>query len=136
MPPYVEQPHTADVSLRVTATTLAALFADAAEGMFAFMNWQGGEPGEDVVESVTLEAPDRETLLVDWLSELLYRAEAGGVFYTHFRVSFLSSGTMRACVRGLRGGAPVKVIKAVTYHALNIVERDDGTFGATITLDT
>jgi SHS2 domain-containing protein len=136
MTPYEELPHTADVRLRVSGRSLADLFAQAAEGMFALMNWRPGPPGEDVIEDVTLSAPGRETLLVDWLSELLYRSEADAICYTHFSVEPTRGEEMRALVRGLRGGAPIRFIKAVTYHDLDIVERADGAFEATITLDT
>jgi SHS2 domain-containing protein len=134
MTPYEELPHTADVRLRVIGDTLADLFAQAAEGMYSLMNWQGAG-GEALVETLALQASDTETLLVDWLSELLYRSEVSEAVYTHFDVQAEGSG-LRASVRGLRGGAPVKIIKAVTYHDLRITVRDDGVFEATITFDT
>src|SRR5438034_408776 len=67
---YEEIEHTADVALRVRAPSLEKLFCYAARGMFALMTDASGvATASEIALDVT--ASDRETLLVNWLSELL-----------------------------------------------------------------
>ena len=86
LPPWEEVEHTADVALRVRGATLAELFANAARGMLALA--LGGDPvpaGQDRTE-ILLSAPDPETLLVDWLTELVYRIEDEAFIPSHVSV--------------------------------------------------
>jgi len=76
---YEELEHTAEIGLRVRAATPAALFACAATGMFALIDAQPGE--QRMRHVVTIESSDAESLLVDWLSELLYWHERDGEIY-------------------------------------------------------
>lgn len=121
--------HTADLGLRVWAGSLDELFADAARGLFAVM-----VANIDVVELVQeetfqLSGSNREDLLHDWLSELLY------VFYTRrlvlaeFRVHVDAAG-LSATARGEPldprrheiGGE----VKAITWHGLKVEQLADG----------
>lgn len=125
---YQELAHTADVGLRVRAATPAALFACAATGMFALMGAQPGEPR--VRRDVIVESLDAESLLVDWLSELLYVHETTGEVYDQSEVLTWTPTRLAAVVEG---GIPVhplvRSIKAVTYHGLRLVEETGGWVG-------
>jgi SHS2 domain-containing protein len=83
---------------------------------------------------VHLEAPDRETLLVDWLNELLYLWEVEGEVYSRFDIASLSSTELSAEVEGGEAEKVTKFIKAATFHDLEIAETDEG-YVATITFD-
>ncbi len=122
---YQELAHTAEVGLRVRAPTPAALFTCAAQGMFALI---GAHPGEHSVRRVvTVESPDAESLLVDWLSELLYLHETTGEVYDRITATMW---TPTRCVVVVEGGRaaepPLHSLKAVTYHGLRLVEETDG----------
>ena len=131
---YQELEHTADVALRVHALTLAELFRHAALGMFALMT------DVDRVQTteeyaVRLSAPDRETLLVNWLNELLFQYETRQLVCCDFDVAFGAGGQLRAVARGGHPAAEIrKHIKAATFHDLRIVE-SDGHWVTTVVFD-
>lgn len=82
----------------------------------------------DVSRDVKLNAPDLESLLVQWLEELLYLFETEGLLFcrTAVQLQDLSRGDLflEAELRGEPYDAtrhPLETaIKAVTYHALEI----------------
>jgi SHS2 domain-containing protein len=126
--------HTADVGLRVCAATLEELFASATEALARIAGaWDPG-PGEEV--SIAVEAADREGLLVDWLSEILYLFDGRGGALGGVRVASISRGACRGSValRELRHPDEGVQVKAVTYHQLKVAEGEDG-WTATVYLD-
>lgn len=132
---YEEIAHTADVRLRVRAPTREALFATAARGMFELMRWRPIGPERAVKETLRLEAADPETLLVDWLSELLYLAERTGARLRVFDITFTAPNALTAEVKGATGWLPERIVKAVTYHDLRITQTEDGLWETAITFD-
>jgi SHS2 domain-containing protein len=127
--------HPGDLKLRAWGRNLEELFANAATGMMTFLF------GTDVAdappyrtETIEMEAPDREALLVDWLSELLYRATSEYHAYMGFRIRELTATKLKATVTAAAAEA-VEDIKAVTHHELSVREREGG-WEATIVFDT
>ena len=131
--PFEEIEHTADWALRVRGQTLAELFAAAARGMFSLLTDLSRVTAERHIE-LDLRSVDTETLLVDWLNELLYQAESKRVVFSTFEIVLLERpettpserpARLRAIVTG--GPAPEldKTIKAATFSGLAI--RRDGT---------
>jgi SHS2 domain-containing protein len=135
--PYREIEHTADWALHVWAPTREALFEEAARGMFALAGRAeqavAGAAGRQVLD-IALEASDYESLLVAWLQELLYHTEADGWAFADFQVEALAPQGLRARAHGSPGQRPEKVIKAVTYHNLEIRSTGEG-FEATLVFD-
>jgi len=129
---YVEVAHTADLALRIWGSSLGELLASAAEGLFASV-----PPGcgPRVERRLTLTAEDVETLLVDWLSELLYLSEAKRETYDTFTVTVEPGLCLSATIRGTAGANERPRVKAVTYHGL-CVEQVDGVYAATLVFDT
>ncbi|HIG99105.1 MAG TPA: archease, partial [Thermoplasmata archaeon] len=67
--------HTADVGIKAFGKTVAEAFEHAARGMFDIITDES--PIDPVGQyDIELEAPDREQLLVDWLSKLLFLNDA------------------------------------------------------------
>lgn len=131
-PPWEEIEHTADIALRVRGETLANLFANAARGMLSLV--VGETEGQPRQIGVALEAPDPETLLVDWLTELVYLMEDETLVVTDVEVASAQEKALRATVTGVTGGDLVRHIKAVTYHDLSI-EKTEGGYQATVVFD-
>lgn len=121
---FQEIEHTADWSLRVWAPDLAGLLEQAARGMYSLL---GIELAEDelVSRKLALEADSPETLLVDFLGELLYYAERERFAFRHFFFD-LDGLRLKAVLEGSPILAQSKEIKAVTYHQLEIVGKDNG----------
>ena len=128
--------HTADWAIRVRASDLAGLFAGAAQGMFGLLtDLLAVEPERSF--AIALRAIDVETLLIDWLNELLYLAEAHGLVFTHFTIDELVMDDFAHLQAQVHGGRPAelfKMIKAATFHGLSIVRDDDG-FKAELVFD-
>jgi len=120
--------HTADWAIRVRARDLPDLFASAARGMFGLLTDLSAVVPDRQFE-IDLQAIDAETLLIDWLNELLYLAEQHGVVFIEFTIRELAangSARLRAQAGGGRPAELFKVIKAATFHGLSIRQGDDG----------
>ncbi|MBC7234746.1 MAG: archease [Chloroflexi bacterium] len=135
-PAFEELDHTADLALRVYGRDRAELFAHAALGMFEAMHCHTTEQSAQPIEAeIVLDAPDQETLLVDWLSELLYLSERRRACFTSFDIHQLTETHLEATVHGTTACRPQLLIKAVTYSNLRIKRRDDGIYQVTIIFD-
>ena len=119
---YEEIDHTADVGIRAHGRTVDELFANAAEGMFSFIaDLTTVKPVGEV--EVRLEADDLPTLLLRWLSELLYVHETQRLLFSSFEVH-----VVRTSLKGRVRGEPIDkkrhelklAIKAVTRHGLTV----------------
>src|SRR6476660_9978563 len=96
---YEHFEHTADLGLRVRATDLNTLFAEAAEALTAAIveDVNAVEPRDSVAVRVT--GTDRAYLLFDWLRELLYRFDAERRLFRRFDVR-VSEGRLDATAWG------------------------------------
>ena len=117
--------HTADLAIRVRGRDLEKLFINAALGMGMLMA-DLQEIAPDVERYVELEEFDAETLLVSWLSELLWLNEESDAIFVCFEIEELTRTRLKATVRGGPATSQWKHIKAVTFHDLEIVETADG----------
>jgi SHS2 domain-containing protein len=114
---FEELEHTADIAVRAHGATLGVLFANAARGMMALAGVEV-DAGAPQRREIALDAPDVETLLVDWLSELVYCLEDGVAY-----VDYDARATETRLQAAVSGGRVVEVqrhIKAVTYHNLRV----------------
>ena len=124
---YEEIEHTADVGIRAYGSSLDELFATAAEGMFSLITDLDSVKEVGEIE-VRLETEDIPTLLLRWLSELLFIHETQHLLLASFDVQV--EGTS---LRGRARGEAIDkkrhelklVIKAVTRHRL-IVDPQKG----------
>lgn len=134
---YEHFEHTADLGLRVRATDLNGLFAEAATALFAAI-----VDGIDTVRpeqavDMSIEGSDLDYLLFDWLRELLYRFDAEHLVFSRFDVSVGDAGLMATA-----WGEPLDParhvlaheVKAVTYHGL-FVEQEGTDWVAEVIVD-
>lgn len=122
--------HTADTGFLVRAESLVELYERSAAALFDLMvDLNQIRPG-DVYEQVEVDAPDRETLLVAWLGELLSLSAATECLYCAFGVDEVSDQRLVGWARGevvdLSRHEFKTEIKAVTYHHLLVSEDRDG----------
>ncbi len=129
--------HPSDTGLEVAATDWAGLLGCAARGlMHVIVGGSEIQPRES--RRVMIQAPDRESLLVRWLSELLYLYDA-----EHFlsaTVRFEKAGDHE--IIAVIVGEPIDPtrhtlqtdVKAVTYHRI-AVESAAGRWSARVFLD-
>lgn len=129
---FDEIEHTADWALRVWAPSLPLLFSKAAEGMYWLMQTTI-EAQPRVERTIEGDGVDCETLLVSFLSDLLFLGESEGLGFDQFDLT-LSEDHLRAVVRGAQIAEQKKEIKAVTYHNL-AVQHDEAGYQVTIVFD-
>ncbi len=130
---FHEIEHTADRAFRAQGRDLRELFQNAAQSMFALEGPASGLPATTSRE-IEVEGFDRETLLVNWLNELLYQQEAHGEKFESFEISEITGQRLRARIRGQKDASPRRVIKAVTFHNLEIKKGENG-WEATVVVD-
>ncbi len=138
--PYEFFDHTGDIAVSLRGSTLAELFEAAAAAVTdSVTTIQSVEPKRP--EEVEIDAPELDLLLVDFLSELLYRFDTRGWLsrYAELDLTEKDGGwSLQGTLRGERldpARHEVKLlIKAVTYHGLH-VRRADGEWTAKVVFD-
>lgn len=129
---YREREHTADWELEVWAPDLRTLLEQAGRGMYALAGMRL-QAGPRVERRLELAAPDAESLLVRYLSELLYLGESEGLAFDGFDLA-LEDYRLQARLSGAAIASLEKEIKAVTWHNL-AVERTARGLEARIVFD-
>jgi SHS2 domain-containing protein len=129
--------HTADKGIVVQADGLADLYAGAAVGMFAGMYaLEGLTP--TLTREISVQAADRESLLVAWLQELIFWFEVEDEVYPEAIVRCVTETSLTATVHGCKLGPEIvqigAAVKAVTYHGLSLRPVADG-WDATLLFD-
>ncbi len=132
MKAFEEIEHTADWAFRAFGATLPELFQNAARALFSLEGAE--EQRTTVTREVQVEGIDYESLLVNWLSELLFLQETRGETYHRFTITGITPNSLTALVQGGPAGPLNKYIKAVTYHNLEIKQTPEG-WQATVVVD-
>lgn len=132
--------HTGDIGVRISAATQEELFAEAAAALTDSITDVATVEARETLQ-LRLTSPEMELLLLDWLSELLFRFDAQGWLTRRAEVSIDTRGTPLALDARLHGEPldpsrhGVKVlVKAVTYHALRVEQVGD-LWQATVVFD-
>ncbi len=129
---YSEIEHTADLALKVWGEEFFALLALSVEGMYDLMGVTINKRVR-IDHQFVIEESTPETMLVDFLGEMLYQAQDQKTAYSGFKF-----GMKGQDIRLQADGHPIqqieRAIKAVTYHDLKITETEEG-FEAIITFD-
>jgi protein archease len=127
--------HTAELELRIEAASERAVFDEALEALRELLS-ERADPsasGGPASFEIAASAPDRATLLAEWLSELVYLVETEGFLSERAERLELIGDALDARVSGRRSN-PSHLVKAVTYHRLTM-EEQGGTWRATVVLD-
>ncbi len=130
-PDFEELPHQADAALLVYGRSLPELFSHAARGMYHIL----GINGEDhlkVKEDIVLQADDTESLLVSFLTELLFMVEKGQkvtIFELNIEKGGLNAKVNQSPILGM-----AREIKAVTFNEMKILYVD-GVYQTRIVFD-
>jgi SHS2 domain-containing protein len=121
---YREIEHTADCELHVWGSDESTLLEQSARGMYDLSQTiLASKPR--VVREFKIHFLDRESLIVDFLSELLFYGEDEGLGFDTFQIA-LDRGICTCCVIGAPIANHGKEIKAVTYHGMEVSETAHG----------
>ena len=129
--------HTADLGVTVYGGTQEELFQNAAAALYHALG-EFGLKAERITHELKFEADSQEELLVEFLSELLYRFDAHRLLFDQIEIHELNPGSIDATVTGAEvdwsNSKPNYELKAVTYHQTKIEQTENG-FRATVILD-
>ena len=125
--------HTADAGFGLRAPTLEELFEEARRALLMVVFERPPEEGKEEIE-VRISAPDRETLLVRWLNELVYLIQDAGFVPVGAEIRIQKSAGAGLSVEASLVGAPLLLeeygwqgeIKSATFHGLDIANDDEG----------
>ncbi len=124
---FEELEHTADWALRVRGRDLAELLVNAAKGMLELAGVRtSATAGPE--RKLELTSLDRESLLVDWLHELLLALELRQVAFKNIQLEIKGDRGLTATFQEVPLTSIAKPIKAVTYHELVIEQGPRGLF--------
>ena len=116
--------HEADIGIRGFGSSPEQAFENAAVALYSVMVNTGKiEPREK--KAVTVSAPDRELLLVEWLNALLSLSDIERLVFSKFEVKIKDSA-----LTGIAWGEPLDrvrheahvEVKGATYHMLSVKE--------------
>jgi SHS2 domain-containing protein len=124
--------HTAELELRVEAPDERAVFAEAFRALADLLDDEGGG-GEPLRFEVHASAADPPALLAEWLMEVVFLAETEELVPERLEALEPAGRSLSATVAGRRG-EPRHVVKAVTYHGLEL-EPFAGGWRARLVLD-
>jgi len=141
--------HKADLKIRVFGKSKEELFENLMIGMFEGARYEKKEKGKrkkspkqslrDVTEQakrkIKIESQDLPSLLVDFLSEILYLTETKKEVYQKVNFKKLAEKEIEAELIGKELKRMGVQVKAVTYHNLDIRQRKDKVWEATVLFD-
>jgi SHS2 domain-containing protein len=115
--------HTADVGIRAYGASMNQAFANAAKALFSLIA-ELDNVDEVLHRDIELVAPDQESLLVEWLNELIYIFDAENIVFKRFDITQLNSTRLKARGYGEKVDSSkhkLKIgVKAATYHMLKV----------------
>jgi len=120
--------HTADVGIIAHGANIKQAFANAAKGLFSLIT-ELDNVQEVLHRDIEVTATDKESLLVEWLNELIYLFDTEHVIFKKFDITELDNTRLRARSYGEKvDSARHKLktgVKAATYHMLKVDKDDD-----------
>ena len=120
--------HTADVGIIAYGADMSQAFANAARALFSLIT-ELDDVDEVLHRDIELTATDEESLLVEWLNELIYQFDTEGIIFKRFDIIQLDNTQLKARSYGEKVDSSkhkLKTgVKAATYHMLK-VDKGDG----------
>jgi SHS2 domain-containing protein len=121
--------HTGELELEIGAQTAEDLFAEALAALAELL--EDDRAGPPQRRRLVVRADDRPALLAAWLDELVFLAETEGLIAERVEELTLGDTGLRALVTA-RAGEPPHLVKAVTYHRLELAKHQDGWRGRAV----
>ena len=121
--------HTADVGIIAYGADVEELFSNAALALFSLIT----EP-ERIEEKLHLDlevnSEGRDSLLVEWLNELIYLFDVKHILFIRFDIESLTHNDLKATCYGENFDPmrhKIKIgVKAATYHMLSLEKNGNG----------
>jgi len=124
---FKELPHTADIKIEAHAPTKEMLFSEACNALMQIM-YGKDRLAPDTIE-LDVDAGDTESLLADFLSEVLFRSEVDGMVFSDADIH-ISGSHLHAIMHGEpfdqdrhAGGTEVK---GISYSGMSVTRDTNG----------
>ncbi len=119
--------HTADVGIIAYGADMSQAFANAARALFSLIT-ELDDVEEVLHRDIELTATDEESLLVEWLNELVYQFDTENILFKRFDIVQLNKTQLKARSYGEKVDSSrhkLKTgVKAATYHMLKVDQGD------------
>ena len=119
--------HRADLKIKAFGENKEELFENAMIGMFEGARYQG--EGKEIKKEIKVSSPDLFSLLVDFLSEILYLSEVNHQVYYQIQFKKFTEKNIEGILLGEELKRIGVAIKGVTYHDLDIHQRPERSEG-------
>jgi len=126
--------HLADLKIRAFGKNKKELFLNMLKGM---VDSQKPEIEDKKINKrkIEIKSIDLSNLLVDFLSEILYLSQVNREAYQNFKFKNFSDKEVYGDLFGQKVKRFGEDIKAITYYSLDIHQRRDGVWEATVLFD-
>jgi len=125
--------HKADLKIRAFGKDLKELFENSIIGMFESAEYEG--EGRKIKKEIKVSSLDLPSLLVDFLSEVLYLGQVNKEVYFDVNFQKFTDNEIEGKLIGQKVERFGEDIKAVTYCGLDIHQKKDKTWEATVLFD-
>jgi len=125
--------HKADLKIRASGKTREELFLNMMLGMEESMKPETGK--EKITRKIKIKSLDTPSLLVDFLSEVLYLIQINKEIYKDIKFQKLTDTEAEGELTGFKTERFGEDIKAVTHHDLDIHQNQNKTWEATVLFD-
>ena len=129
--------HTADVGIIAYGADIEELFSNAGLALFNLITELESIENRFHLD-LEVSSEDIDSLLIEWLNELIYLFDVKHVLFNRFDITNLTHNGLQATCYGEDFNAmkhTIKVgVKAATYHMLKVDKSNDG-FKAQVILD-
>ena len=129
---------TADIGIRAFGADWPDVYANAALGMFSLIT-DIDTVKERLERDISITAPDRETLLAEWLNELIFLFDTEMLLFSRFEITKLSKSQIEARCFGEKADRSrhelKRGIKSATYHRIKVEKVKDGSYLGEVILD-
>lgn len=126
--------HKADLKIRVKGKTLSELFNNAAFALAVSQKGDENFSNEKIQKEIKIKASDANTLLVDFLNELLYLSDTEELVFPEIEFKKINEKGLEAVASGYKYDNLKIEIKAATFHGLEI-KKEKEKFSAEIIFD-
>ena len=121
---FEEISHTADVKIRARAQTLNALFSEAFLALMQVV--YGTDRKGGIIKEIQIESDNIESLICDFLSEVLFIAEVEGLVFSQAEITI--DGLLLTAVLNGESFDPVRhssgtEVKGISYSGL-VIRKD------------
>ena len=119
--------HKADLKIRAFGKDKKELFLNAIIGMFGSAKYKS--QGKEIKREIKVSSLDLLSLLVDFLSEVLYLSEVNQEVYHQIQFKKFTIKNLEGILIGKKLKRIGVIIKGVTYHDLDIHQKPERSEG-------